>query len=86
MIDPTQHLLLKRFLGSVPVLMMLAIIQVGLLVRTRVLVTHAAREAVREAAVACVHGDPEPCRALKQGLSGLGRQAIVPAEGETHAL
>lgn len=33
------------------VLLTLAIVQVGLLVRTRVLVTHAAREAVREAAV-----------------------------------
>ena len=33
------------------VLLTLAIVQVGLLVRSRVLVTHAAREAVREAAV-----------------------------------
>jgi Flp pilus assembly protein TadG len=33
------------------VLLTLSIVQVGLLVRTRVLVTHAAREAVREAAV-----------------------------------
>ena len=32
-------------------LMLLTIVQVGLLVRTRVLVTHAAREAVRSAAV-----------------------------------
>lgn len=32
-------------------LMLLAVVQVGLLVRTRVLVTHAAREAVRVAAV-----------------------------------
>jgi len=32
-------------------LMLLAVVQVGLLVRTRVLVTHAAREAVRSAAV-----------------------------------
>ncbi len=33
------------------VLMLLTVVQVGLLVRTRVLVTHAAREAVRSAAV-----------------------------------
>lgn len=32
-------------------LMLLAVVQVGLLVRARVLVTHAAREAVRSAAV-----------------------------------
>ena len=32
-------------------LMLLTVVQVGLLVRTRVLVTHAAREAVRSAAV-----------------------------------
>ncbi len=32
-------------------LMLLAVVQVGLLVRTRVLVTHAAREAARSAAV-----------------------------------
>ena len=32
-------------------LMLLTVVQVGLLVRTRVLVTHAAREAVRAAAV-----------------------------------
>lgn len=32
-------------------LMLLVVVQVGLLVRTRVLVTHAAREAVRSAAV-----------------------------------
>ena len=33
------------------VLMLLAVVQVSLLVQTRLLVTHAAREAVREAAV-----------------------------------
>lgn len=37
-------------------LMMLALVQVGLLVRTRVLVTHAAREAVRSAAVGVSDG------------------------------
>ncbi len=38
-------------------LMLLTVVQVGLLVRTRVLVTHAAREAVRSAAVGAA--DPE---------------------------
>ena len=37
-------------------LMLLAVVQVGLLVRTRVLVTHAAREAVRSAAVGVADG------------------------------
>ena len=37
-------------------LMLLALVQVGLLVRTRVLVTHAAREAVRSAAVGVSDG------------------------------
>ena len=42
-----------EFVLMLPLLLLLtlAIVQVGLLVRTRVLVTHAAREAVREAAV-----------------------------------
>ena len=38
-------------------LMLLAVAQVGLLVRTRVLVTHAAREAVRSAAVGAGDGE-----------------------------
>ncbi len=38
-------------------LMLLAVVQVGLLVRTRVLVTHAAREAVRSAAVGMGDGE-----------------------------
>lgn len=38
-------------------LMLLAVVQVGLLVRTRVLVTHAAREAVRSAAVGVSDGE-----------------------------
>jgi Flp pilus assembly protein TadG len=42
------------------VLMLLAVVQVGLLVRAEVLVTHAAREAARAAAV-----DPDPQAAAK---------------------
>ena len=38
-------------------LMLLAVVQVGLLVRARVLVTHAAREAVRSAAVGVADGE-----------------------------
>ena len=38
-------------------LMLLTVVQVGLLVRTRVLVTHAAREAVRVAAVGVGDGE-----------------------------
>ena len=38
-------------------LMLLAVVQVGLLVRARVLVTHAAREAVRSAAVGVSDGE-----------------------------
>ena len=38
-------------------LMLLTVVQVGLLVRTRVLVTHAAREAVRSAAVGAGDGE-----------------------------
>ena len=37
--------------------MLLTVVQVGLLVRTRVLVTHAAREAVRSAAVGEADGE-----------------------------
>ena len=49
-------------------LMLLAVIQVGLLVRTRVLVTHAAREAARAAAVGA--GDSE-VRAAAVGAADL---------------
>ncbi len=38
-------------------LMLLAVVQVGLLMRTRVLVTHSAREAVRSAAVGANDAD-----------------------------
>ena len=38
-------------------LMLLTVVQVGLLVRARVLVTHAAREAVRSAAVGASDGE-----------------------------
>jgi hypothetical protein len=42
------------------VLLLLAVVQVGLLVRAEVLVTHAAREAARSAAV-----DPDPQAAIR---------------------
>jgi len=67
-------------------LMLLALVQVGLLVRTRVLVTHAAREAVRSAAVgvsdggvrsaALVASDLDPGR-LTVSVRRAGGRAIV---------
>ena len=48
-----EFALLMPFLA----LMLLAVVQVGLLVRARVLVTHAAREAVRSAAVGVSDGE-----------------------------
>jgi len=46
-------------------LLLLAMVQVGLVVRDQVLVTHAAREAAREAAV-----DPSPAAARRAALAG----------------
>lgn len=67
-------------------LMLLALVQVGLLVRTRVLVTHAAREAVRSAAVGVSDGavrsaalaasDLDPGR-LTVSVQRAGGRAIV---------
>jgi Flp pilus assembly protein TadG len=51
----------------VVVLMLLAVVQVGLVVRDQVLVTHAAREAARAAAV-----DPRP-EAARQGAEAAAR-------------
>ncbi len=53
------------------ILLMLAVVQVGLVVRDQVLVTHAAREAAREAAV-----DPNPQAARRAALAG------APLEGD----
>ena len=49
-------------------LLLLAVVQIGLLVRTRVLVTHVAREAVREAAVG---GSDAEVRAAAESAAGL---------------
>ena len=49
-------------------LLLLAVVQVGLLVRTEVLVTHAAREAVRAAAV---DADPQAAIRAATGSSSL---------------
>jgi hypothetical protein len=49
------------------VLVLLAVVQVGLLVRDQVLVVHAAREAAREAAV-----EPAPGAARRAALEGSG--------------
>ena len=55
-------------------LMLLAVVQIGLLVRTRLLVTHAAREAVREAAVGGSDGE---VRAAAAGASSLDARRLV---------
>lgn len=55
-------------------LLMLALIQVGLLVRVRVMVTHAAREAVREAAVG---GDDDAVRRAAAAAADLDPRRIA---------
>ena len=67
-------------------LMLLAVVQIGLLTRTRLLVTHIAREAVREAAVggdahevrvaATVASDLDPSR-LEVRVIHVGRRVTV---------
>lgn len=52
------------------VALLLAVVQVGLIVRDQVLVVHAAREAAREAAV-----DPDPAAALRAAADGSGLRA-----------
>ena len=52
------------------VLVLLAVVQVGLVVRDQVLVVHAAREAAREAAV-----EPAPDAARRAALAGSGLRA-----------
>ena len=49
-------------------LMLLTVVQVGLLVRTRVLVTHAAREAARAAAVGASDGEARAAAAAAADL------------------
>ena len=51
------------------VALLLAVVQVGLVVRDQVLVVHAAREAAREAAV-----DPDPAAARRAAAEGSGLQ------------
>lgn len=52
------------------VALLLAVVQVGLIVRDQVLVVHAAREAAREAAV-----DPDPAAVRRAAVEGSGLQA-----------
>ena len=52
------------------VALLLAVVQVGLIVRDQVLVVHAAREAAREAAV-----DPDPAAARLAAVEGSGLRA-----------
>jgi len=63
------------------VLLLLGMVQVGLVVRDQVLLTHAAREAAREAAV-----DPAPAGVRRAALSAAplesGRLSVVMAAAE----
>ena len=52
------------------VALLLAVVQVGLIVRDQVLIVHAAREAAREAAV-----DPDPAAARRVAVDGTGLRA-----------
>ena len=62
-------------------LMLLAVVQVGLLVRTRVLVTHAAREAVRSAAVGESDGEVRSAALAAAGLDPSRLRVLVSREG-----
>ena len=64
-------------------LMLLTVVQVGLLVRTRVLVTHAAREAVRSAAVGSADGDIRAAAVTAAGLDPRRLQVLVRRGGGT---
>lgn len=62
-------------------LMLLAVAQVGLLVRTRVLVTHAAREAVRSAAVGASDGEVRSAAVAAADLDPLRLVVLVQRTG-----
>jgi len=60
-------------------LMLLAVVQVGLVVRDQILVVHAAREAARAAAV---HAEADPVEAAAVHGSGLSAVRLVVERGE----
>ena len=62
-------------------LMLLTVVQVGLLVRTRVLVTHAAREAVRSAAVGGGDGEVRSAALAAADLDPLRLHVLVRRGG-----
>ena len=64
-------------------LMLLAVVQVGLLVRTRVLVTHAAREAARSAAVGEADGEVRSAALDSADLDPGRLQVLVRRDGDT---
>ena len=64
-------------------LMLLTVVQVGLLVRTRVLVTHAAREAVRSAAVGAADGGVRSAAVAAADLDPRRLQVLVRRGGGT---
>lgn len=67
-------------------LMLLTVVQVGLLVRTRVLVTHAAREAVRSAAVGSADREVRSAALAAADLDPHRLQVVVHREGGTAAV
>ena len=62
-------------------LMLLTVVQVGLLVRTRVLVTHAAREAARSAAVGGADGEVRSAAHASADLDPRRLQVLVRRSG-----
>ncbi|MCY3642050.1 MAG: pilus assembly protein [Acidimicrobiaceae bacterium] len=62
-------------------LMLLTVVQVGLLVRTRVLVTHAAREAARSAAVGGADGEVRSAALASADLDPRRLQVLVRRSG-----
>lgn len=62
-------------------LMLLTVVQVGLLVRTRVLVTHAAREAVRSAAVGEADGEVRSAAVAAADLDPQRLRVLVRRSG-----
>ena len=73
-------------LMPVLVALLLALVQIGLLVRVRVMVTHAAREAVREAAVGADDDDVRAAAAAAGDLDPRRLQVSVSRAGDRVAV
>ena len=73
-------------LMPVLVALLLALVQIGLLVRVRVMVTHAAREAVREAAVGADDDDVRAAAAAAGDLDPRRLEVSVSRSGDRVAV